>query len=145
MFHSLRLPLILIVALTLTTPAHAQSDPTPSAEGAVVYIVSPTDGETVSNPVTVIFGLRGMGVAPAGIEAPNTGHHHLLLNVDPAELDLTEPLPADDRHRHFGAGQTQVTLDLPPGTHTLMLVLGDHFHVPHDPPVMSTPITVTVN
>jgi len=125
--------------------AHSHADLTPAPEGAEVYIVLPTDGATVTNPVTVIFGLRGMGVAPAGIEAPNTGHHHLLINVDPAQIDLTEPLPADDQHRHFGAGQTQVTLDLPAGTHTLMLVLGDHFHVPHDPPVMSAPITITVN
>jgi hypothetical protein len=117
---------------------------TPAPDGAMVYIVTPEDGATLSNPVTVVFGLRGMGVAPAGVEHPNTGHHHLLINVDSREVDFSEPLPADDRHRHFGGGQTEVTLDLPAGTHQLWLVLGDEFHVPHDPPVVSAPITVTV-
>jgi hypothetical protein len=132
-----------IVAFGASMPALAQ-DRTAAPEGAAVYIITPEDGATVSNPVTVRFGLLGMGVAPAGVELDNTGHHHLLINVSPDEIDLDAPLPADDRHRHFGAGQTEVSLDLPAGTHTLMLLLGDHFHIAHEPPVMSEVITITV-
>lgn len=116
---------------------------TPSAEGARVYIASPENGKTVRSPFTVRFGLRGMGVAPAGVEAPNTGHHHLLINVDPLP-PLDQPIPADASHRHFGAGQTEVELDLPPGKYTLQLILGDHNHVPHDPPLVSEKIRITV-
>ncbi len=116
---------------------------TPSADGAKAYIISPADGAAVKGPFTVRFGLRGMGVAPAGVEAPNTGHHHLLINVDPLP-PLDQPLPADERHRHFGAGQTEVELDLPPGKYTLQLILGDHNHVPHDPPLVSEQIRITV-
>ncbi len=133
-----------MLAVATAIPAFAQ-DRTAAPEGAAVYIISPEDGATVSNPVTVRFGLQGMGVAPAGVEHDNTGHHHLLINVAPDEIALDAPLPADDRHRHFGAGQTEATLDLPSGTHTLMLLLGDHFHVPHDPPIMSDVVTITVN
>lgn len=115
----------------------------PAADSARVYIVSPQDGETVTSPVTVLFGLSGMGVAPAGTDRANTGHHHLLINVD--ELPpLDKPIPADDQHRHFGGGQTQVTLELPAGEHTLQLLLGDMAHVPHDPAVLSEKITITV-
>jgi hypothetical protein len=117
---------------------------TPAPEGAEVYLISPADGATVSNPVTFRFGARGIGIAPAGIDASDTGHHHLLINVDPEEVDFSQSLPSDDRHRHFGGGQTEATLELPAGTHTFMLVMGDHFHIPHDPPIMSQPITVTV-
>jgi hypothetical protein len=108
-------------------------------------IIAPADGATASNPVTIVFGLSGMGVAPAGVEADNTGHHHLLINTDPRTLDLDSGLPATDEIVHFGGGQTQVTMDLPSGTHTLQLLLGDWSHVPHLPPVMSEPITITVN
>lgn len=134
----------LAAALAFSSALPALADRIPAPEGAEVYIVTPQDGATVSNPVTIVFGLRGMGVAPAGVDFPDTGHHHLLINVDPAEIDFDEALPADDRFRHFGGGQTEVTLDLPAGTHTLMLLLGDELHVPHDPPVMSAPITITV-
>jgi len=116
---------------------------TPSPEGAEVYIISPADGATVSNPVLVQFGLRGMGVAPAGIAKENTGHHHLLIDLDqPPALD--KPLPSDAHHRHFGGGQTEVMLDLVPGKHTLQLLLGDQAHIPHQPPVISEPVTITV-
>ena len=135
---------ILAAALLITGALPTLADRIAAPEGAEVYIVTPEDGATVSNPVTIVFGLRGMGVAPAGVEFPDTGHHHLLINVDPGEIDFDEPLLADDRFRHFGGGQTEVTLDLPTGTHTLMLLLGDELHVPHDPPVMSAPITITV-
>ena len=131
-----------VIILGLTASAFA-ADRTPSPEGAAVYIISPADGATIANPVTVRFGLKGMGVAPAGIEKENTGHHHLLIDV--AELPtLDEPIPADDNHKHFGGGQTEVTLELPVGSHTLQLLLGDLNHIPHDPPVVSEKVTVTV-
>ena len=116
---------------------------TPAPDGAAVAILSPADGDVVSNPVTVQFGLSGMGVAPAGVEHDNTGHHHLLINVD--ELpDMNAAIPSDDNHRHFGGGQTQVTLELPPGEQTLQILLGDWQHLPHDPPILSESVTVTV-
>lgn len=116
---------------------------TPAPEEAAAYIISPADGDVVSSPVTVQFGLEGIGVAPAGVQNEKTGHHHLLIDVD-ALPDMDAPIPSDDKHRHFGGGQTQTTLDLSPGEHTLRLLLGDHLHVPHDPPVMSEEITITV-
>ncbi|MBL1377028.1 DUF4399 domain-containing protein [Zobellella iuensis] len=115
---------------------------TPSPEGARVYFITPADGEVVSTEFTVRFGLQGMGVAPAGVELPNTGHHHLLINAE-AE-DLSQPLPASERVLHFGGGQTETRLSLPPGEYRLQLVLGDHLHIPHQPPLMSEPIKVTV-
>lgn len=119
-----------------------------SPEGASVYFVNIADGDTVSSPVTVIFGLSGMGIAPAGHEIDNTGHHHLLINRPPFgegeadEMDFA--IMNDDNHRHFGGGQTEVTLDLPAGEHTLQMVLGDWSHVVHTNPVMSEQITITV-
>jgi hypothetical protein len=116
---------------------------TPSPAGAEVYFVSPANGAEVTSPVTIRFGLRGMGVAPAGVTSPNTGHHHLLIDV--AELPPDNlPLPATEQIRHFGLGQTEVSLELPPGQHTLQLVVGDALHIPHDPPVRSDKITITV-
>ncbi|MEL6683258.1 MAG: DUF4399 domain-containing protein [Pseudomonadota bacterium] len=132
-------------ALALPMVAVADGHRSPAPDGARAYIVSPTDGATVSNPVTIVFGLEGMGVAPANVEMDNTGHHHLLINTDPETLDMESGLPATDQIMHFGGGQTQVTKDLPSGTHTLQLLLGDWTHVPHDPPVMSEAITITVN
>lgn len=123
---------------------------TPSAEGAEVYFINLTDGATVSAPVTVQFGLKGMGVAPAGTEEDFTGHHHLLINrpalgqgEDGAD-EFEYALPADENHVHFGKGQTEATLDLPAGKHTLQMVLGDWSHVPHDKPVVSDVITIIV-
>ena len=115
---------------------------TPAPDGAVVYVISPENGATVSSPILVQFGLAGMGVAPAGTERENTGHHHLLVDTDLPHLGT--PIPSDDNHRHFGGGQTEVTIELSPGTHTMQLLLGDFSHVPHDPPVISEQITVTV-
>jgi len=115
---------------------------TPAPKDAEVYIISPTDGETVTSPVTVRFGLKGMGVAPAGVDKPNTGHHHLIIDAGPPALDV--PIPADANHKHFGGGQTETILMLPPGKHTLQLIMGDLMHIPHDPPVMSRKITITV-
>ena len=129
------------VLLSISVFAGA-ADQTASAEGAKAYIVSPQDGDTVSNPVTVIFGLKGMGIAPAGTDKANTGHHHLLVDTDIPAQD--QPLPASAQLIHFGGGQTETTLELAPGTHTLQLVLGDMNHVPHKPAVVSEKITITV-
>lgn len=133
-----------IFAAALAVAAYAGGHRSPAPEDAHSYIISPQDGATVSNPVTIVFGLAGMGVAPAGTEKDNTGHHHLLINVDPATVNMDEPLPATDNIVHFGGGQTQVTKELPSGTHTLQILLGDWSHIPHDPPLLSDPITITV-
>jgi hypothetical protein len=109
---------------------------------ARLYFVNLANGQTVGNPVKVVFGLAGMGIAPAGVEKEGTGHHHLLVDV--AEWDANAPLPANDNFRHFGLGQTEVTLNLAPGAHTLQLVLGDQNHIPHHPVVASERITITV-
>lgn len=137
----MRKPLIgLLAAALLAAPlAFAR---TPAPEGAEVYIIEPADGATVSSPVTVKFGLKGMGVAPAGVDKAATGHHHLIIDADLPPLD--QPVPSDAHYRHFGGGQTEVSLDLAPGTHTLQLLMGDMGHVPHDPPVVSEKITITV-
>ena len=136
-------PIVTTIALLLPLAGVALAqDLTPSPDGATTYIVSPADGERVTGPVTVVFGLRGMGVAPAGSETENTGHHHLLINTELPPLD--EPIPADDNHVHFGGGQTEVQLDLAPGEHSLQLLVGDLNHIPHDPPIMSEVVTITV-
>ncbi|MBV8145133.1 MAG: DUF4399 domain-containing protein [Gammaproteobacteria bacterium] len=117
---------------------------TASPAGAEVYIISPKDGATVHGPVLVQFGLKGMGIAPAGIKFDNTGHHHLLIDTD-APADMGAPLPATDKIVHFGKGQTETTLTtLTPGKHTLQLLLGDYQHIPHSPAVISNKITITV-
>jgi hypothetical protein len=126
--------------LALTVAALARE---PSPAGAELYIVSPKDGAKVTGPFTVVFGLKGMGVAPAGIKMDNTGHHHLLIDAE-VPADLSQPLAANEHSVHFGKGQTETTLTLPPGKHTLQLVLGDSLHVPHDPAVISKKITITV-
>ena len=114
----------------------------PSPAGVVLYIISPADGDTIQGPITIRFGLSKMGVAPAGIQAANTGHHHLLIDTSVPTLD--KPIPNDANHRHFGKGQTETSLELTPGNHTLQLLLGDFTHIPHDPPVLSKQITITV-
>ncbi|MGL5115569.1 MAG: DUF4399 domain-containing protein [Beijerinckiaceae bacterium] len=120
---------------------------TPSAPNAKVYFINIKDGDTVSNPVVIRFGLSGMGVAPAGAQgdaAVGTGHHHLLINAELVGEALKGVIPMDDNHRHFGKGQTEATLTLPAGTHSLQLVLADWTHIPHVPPVMSERIKITV-
>jgi Domain of unknown function (DUF4399) len=116
---------------------------TPSPTGAEVYIISPKNGAKVKSPVLVQFGLKGMGIAPAGVKFDNTGHHHLVIDGDPPS-DLGAPLPATEKLLHFGKGQTETSVTLAPGKHTLQLVLGDQNHIPHDPPVISKKITITV-
>ena len=114
----------------------------PAPKDVELYIISPADGATVASPVTVRFGLRGMGIAPAGVAVENTGHHHLLIDTDPPPFN--RPIPADAQHVHFGKGQTEAQVTLPPGSHRLQLLLADHLHIPHDPPVLSKPITIVV-
>jgi Domain of unknown function (DUF4399) len=134
---------VVTAALALAATVTWAQDRTPSPADAQVYIISPKDGAKVSSPVVVQFGLKGMGIAPAGVKIDNTGHHHLLIDTD-APTDLNAPLPASDKVVHFGKGQTETTVKLAPGKHTLQLLLGDSGHVPHNPPVISKKITVTV-
>jgi hypothetical protein len=138
--HRGAVSLVILAAVFAAAAVFARE---PSPAGAEVYIVSPKDGARVESPVTVVFGLKGMGVAPAGIKFDGTGHHHLIVDSDPP-ADLSQPLPATEKSIHFGKGQTETTLTLPPGTHTLQLVLGDALHIPHEPPVISKKITITV-
>ena len=126
--------------LAIATAAIARE---PAPAGAEVYIVSPKDGAKVKSPVTVVFGLKGMGIAPAGIKFDNSGHHHLLIDSD-LPADLSQPLAANEKSVHFGKGQTETSVTLPPGKHTLQLVLGDSLHIPFDPPLVSKKITITV-
>jgi hypothetical protein len=129
--------------LVLAFPALAADLPRTARPADVeLYIISPRDGEVVRSPITVRFGLRGMGIAPAGIAFENSGHHHLLVDAELPPLDA--PIPADERHIHFGKGQTETVLTLAPGRHRLQLLLGDHLHRPHDPPVVSAPVAITV-
>ncbi|MEK0084122.1 DUF4399 domain-containing protein [Benzoatithermus flavus] len=123
-------------------PAAGRAGSTPASKDAYLYIGWPIDGEVVKSPFKVWFGLRNMGVAPAGVDKPNTGHHHLLIDTDLPPLD--EEIPNNRNHLHFGNGQTETVLELPPGRHTLQLLLGDKDHVPFDPPVVSRRITITV-
>ena len=114
-----------------------------SPEGASVYFIAPMNGERLKAPFSVKFGLNGMAVAPAGTDKPDTGHHHLLIDVD--ELpDLAKPLPANDHLKHFGKGQTETEITLSPGAHTLQLLLGNHLHIPHEPPLLSDQIRIIV-
>ena len=150
--RSFALALAPALALTLSTAACAQMDGADhdmmsamplEADGPVVYIANLHDGQVVSSPVRVMFGLSGMGVAPAGVDKENTGHHHLL--IDTTEAPVGAPLPAiPGEVVHFGGGQTEAVIELPPGEHTLMLVLADLNHVPFDPSIQSEPITITV-
>ena len=132
---------VVALAVAALAPASAQ---TPSPAGAKVYFINLKDGAEVDSPFLVQFGLSGMGIAPAGVEKPNTGHHHLLIDTTMTPEQMKEAIPADDNHKHFGGGQTEALVTLPKGQHTLQLLLGDWSHIPHVPPVMSEPITITV-
>src|ERR1700744_4651780 len=135
--------LLALGASVLAVAAFAQ-DRQPAPAGAEVYFIAPSNGATVQGPVTVKFGLKGMGIAPAGIKFDNTGHHHLLVDTDLGDLKLDAPLPATDKVLHFGKGQTETTVTLAPGKHTLELVFADYQHMSFDPPLHSKKITVTV-
>jgi len=115
---------------------------TPSPAGAKVWLIEPADGAVVKGPVTVKFGVEGLKVAPAGTDEPDSGHHHLLIDTKLADYDA--PIPADDTHKHYGKAQTEATIELPAGKHTLQDVFADKNHIPHEPPVQSDVITITV-
>lgn len=136
-----------VIALTFgmlsLSPAIAAPEASHADPSAYAYLIAPSDGDTLPSEFTVKFGLSGMGVAPAGTIKDGTGHHHLLIDVE--ELpDFTQPLPSTEHIRHYGGGQTEATLTLPAGEHTLQLLLGNYTHIPHDNPVLSDKITVTV-
>ena len=132
-----------VAVVLLAGVVYAQLPKTKSVEGTTVYLEAPANGATVSSPFTVKIGLKGMGVAPAGINHPNTGHHHLLIDMEKLP-DFNAALPANENIRHFGGGQTEVDLTLAPGRHTLQLVFADYLHIPHDRPIVSEKITITV-
>lgn len=134
---------IVLSSLLQIAPASAFAGTTPAPKDAYLYIIWPTDGERIKGAFWCRFGLRNMGVTHAGDKTPNTGHHHLLIDID-EPLDPNEPIPSDKKHLHFGAGQTEVRLELPPGPHTLQLVFGDADHIPFDPPVVSRKIRIVV-
>lgn len=146
----MKLKLVAAVCAGLMATQAIAGGETPSNPDAELYFVNLEDGATVNSPVRVVFGLRGMGVAPAGTEADMTGHHHLFVNRPPlgegenGEEELSNGIPADENHVHFGGGQTETVIELTPGQHTLQLVLGDWSHVPHSTPVTSEVITITV-
>ena len=150
-----RIPLMTVMALLAGSalaqgaasppaPASAAATATAPAAGAEVYFIAPRNGEKLHGPVTVKFGLKGMGVAPAGVKFDNTGHHHLLVDTDFSELKLDAALPATDKILHFGKGQTETVLTLAPGRHTLEIVFADFAHRSFDPPLHSKKITITV-
>lgn len=138
-------PLLLALLMTPVSvfAENATSLISEAPENAEVYFIQPLDGQTVSNDVKIVFGLKNMGVAPAGTDKKNTGHHHLLIDTDTMP-DLTKPLPATDKIKHFGGGQTETAVTLSPGKHTLQLLLGNYAHVPHNKPVLSKKITIIV-
>ena len=139
-----RIAITLSLALLITpVAAFAESMMSKAPANAGVYFVQPADGATVEQTFKVVFGLRNMGVAPAGMDKAGTGHHHLLIDTD-VPSDLSQPLPATDHVKHFGGGQTETEVTLSPGKHTLQLLVGDHMHVPHNPPVVSEKISVMV-
>jgi len=139
--HRIVLVTVFATACLGAPAAYAQRSPAP--ENADVYIIWPQNGTVISGgKFWLRMGLRNMGVAPKGVERKNTGHHHVLIDVEPPAMD--KEIPSDRNHLHFGAGETEARIELPPGKHTLQLLLGDHNHVPHDPPVMSRKITITV-
>ena len=133
----------LLSLIAISAQASEGLERTPAPAGAEVYIISPQDGAHVHGPVTVLFGLKGMGVAPAGVDLPNTGHHHLLIDAE-ALPPMDVPMAASEHLMHFGKGQTEIELDLPKGQHTLQLILGDKLHIPLQPPVISKKVTITV-
>jgi len=135
--------IVLGLALLLAG-SFAQAGETPAPADAKVYFINIKDGETVTSPVLIRFGLSGMGIAPAGTQAENTGHHHLIIDDALEGTALDQAIPMDEHHLHFGKGQTEASVTLPKGKHTLQLVLGDWTHIPHKPSVMSEKITVNV-
>jgi len=136
--------LLLALGVCLVAATALAADRMAAPAGAEVYFIAPQNGAKLHSPVTIKFGLKGMGIAPAGIKFDNTGHHHLLVDTDVSELKLDAPMPATDKIVHFGKGQTETTLTLTPGKHTLQLIFADYLHQSFDPPLTSKKITVTV-
>jgi hypothetical protein len=139
--------LLIAFAISVATigMVHAQASKSPWPADAEVYFIEPKDGAEISGPVKVVMGLKGLGVAPAGVEKEKTGHHHIIVDADlPKGDEALYPLRLDDNYRHFGGGQTETVLRLAPGKHTLQLVVGDHNHIPYDPALASPKITITV-
>jgi hypothetical protein len=137
--------LLLALGVCLVAATAFAADRMAAPAGAEVYFIAPQNGAKLHSPVTIKFGLKGMGIAPAGIKFDNTGHHHLLIDTDVSELNLDAPMPATDKIVHFGKGQTETTLTLTPGKHTLQLVFADYLHQSFDPPLTSKKITITVD
>jgi hypothetical protein len=137
--------LLLALGVCLVAAFAVAADRVAAPAGAEVYFIAPQNGAKLHSPVTIKFGLKGMGIAPAGIKFDNTGHHHLLVDTDVSELKLDAPMPATDKIVHFGKGQTETTLTLTPGKHTLQLIFADYLHQSFDPPLISKKITITVD
>jgi Domain of unknown function (DUF4399) len=135
---------LLLAACSAQTQASSPDAKPHSEDGPAVYIVNLHDGDVVQSPFRIVFGLYGYGIAPAGIQKPKTGHHHLLIDTNPSAEEKQYAIPSDDQHRHFGKGQTETVLELPAGKHTLQLMLGDFSHVPLAGVRASTPITIEV-
>jgi len=130
----------MIVFLSLPASSYDKSY---SYDEKKLYFISPVNGESVTSPVTIKFGIKGMRIVPAGVDKPLSGHHHLLINIDKLP-NMDMPIPADKKHLHFGKGQTETSIILPKGKHTLQLLLGNHMHVPHKPPLLSKKIEIIV-
>ena len=130
----------LVAEVTATEPSEIPRSA--SNEGASVFFITPADGATVTNPISIEFGIAGMDVVKAGNNQPNSGHHHLLIDTGLPDLGL--PIPANEHHVHFGDGSVSTQISLPPGEHKLQMLLGDHLHIPHNPPLTSAQITITV-
>jgi hypothetical protein len=137
--------LLLALGVCLIAAFAVAADRMAAPAGAEVYFIAPQNGAKLHSPVTIKFGLKGMGIAPAGIKFDNTGHHHLLVDTDLSEVKLDAPMPATDKILHFGKGQTETSLTLAPGKHTLQLVFADYLHQSFDPPLTSKKITITVD
>jgi hypothetical protein len=137
--------LLVALGVCLVAATAFAADRMAAPAGAEVYFIAPQNGAKLHSPVTLKFGLKGMGIAPAGVKFDNTGHHHLLVDTDVSELKLDAPMPATDKIVHFGKGQTETTLTLTPGKHTLQLVFADYLHQSFDPPLTSKKITITVD
>lgn len=137
--------LLLALGVCLVAAFAGAADRMAAPAGAEVYFIAPQNGAKLHSPVTIKFGLKGMGIAPAGIKFDNTGHHHLLVDTDLSDVKLDAPMPATDKIVHFGKGQTETTLALTPGKHTLQLVFADYLHQSFDPPLTSKKITITVD
>jgi hypothetical protein len=136
--------LLTALSLSLLATFALAADRVAAPAGAEVYFISPHNGDKITGPITVRFGLKGLGIAPAGVKFDNTGHHHLLVDTDVSALQLDAPVPATDKILHFGKGQTETTLNLPAGTHTLQLVFADYLHQTFEPVLKSEKITITV-